>query len=271
MVKKNAALDGKTALITGGGTGIGAGVTRRFVQEGARVCVVGRRREPLEAMANEFQDGSVSFCVGDVSDINDVNRMVQAAIDLGGGVDVLVNNAGISGPTPVAEVDPALWRRTIEINLIGTFMTMHVAIPQMIKQGGGSIINVASVGGLRTIPMASAYCASKAAVIHLTKQVSSDYASKGIRCNAVCPGFVYTEMIEHEMDTLAGMMGTSRDDAVRAISRNIPVGWISTPEDIAGIFVYLAGDESRYMTGAELVIDGGGTPVDAGTAIFRQY
>ena len=270
MTCNKGALSNKTALITGGGTGIGAGIAERFVKEGAKVCITGRRKELLETEVKKFPAGSASFCTGDVTDLDDVKRMVRTAIDLGGTLDILVNNAGITGPMPVAEVDPLVWRRTIETNLFGTFLTMHVAIPRMIEQGGGSIINVASVGGIRTIPMASAYCASKAGIIHLSKQVSTDYASKGIRCNAVCPGFVRTELIEHEMDILAGMKNTDREGAAKMIANNIPVGWISTPKDIAGIFVYLASDDSRFMTGAELVIDGGGAPLDAGTIIFRE-
>lgn len=269
MARDKPILEGKVALITGGGTGIGSGVAERFVEEGAKVCITGRRKEPLDLLVGKFPPGSASFCVGDVTRMEDVRRMVQSAMDLGGRLDVLVNNAGITGPTPVAEVDPDIWRRTLETNLVGPFLTMHVAIPLMIHQGGGSIINIASVGGIRAIPMASAYCASKAGLIHLTKQVSSDYASKGIRCNAVCPGFVRTELVEHEMDVLAGMMGTDREGAIHAIAKNIPVGWVSRPADIAGIFVYLASDESRFMTGAELVIDGGGSVLDPGTMMFR--
>lgn len=269
MCNDKTTLNGKVALITGGGTGIGAGVAQRFVEEGAKVCITGRRKDVLESLISKFPEGSASFCIGDVSNIDDVKKMVQTSIDLGGKIDILVNNAGITGPTPVAEVDPSVWRQTIETNLVGTFMTMHVAIPVMIKQGGGSIINVASVGGLRTIPAASAYCASKAGIIHLSKQVSSDYAAKGIRCNAVCPGFVRTAIVEHEMDILGSMMGTDRQGAIGAIEKNIPVGWMATPEDVAGIFVYLASDDSRFMTGAELVIDGGGVPIDVGTMAFR--
>lgn len=263
-------LSGKVVLITGGGAGIGAGVAERFVEEGARVCITGRRKPILEAFVAKLPRGSASYCVGDVSNIEDAKRMVEAAIGLGGRIDVLVNSAGITGPTPVAEVDPAVWRQMIDTNLQGTFMTMHVALPLMMRQGGGSIINVASVGGLRTIPAASAYCASKAAVIHLTKQVSSDYAGKGIRCNVVCPGFVLTDMVEHELDVLGSMLGTDREGVMAAITKNIPVGRMATIRDITGIFVYLASDDSRFMTGAELVIDGGAAPLDPGTLPFRN-
>jgi meso-butanediol dehydrogenase / (S,S)-butanediol dehydrogenase / diacetyl reductase len=263
-------LEGKTALITGGGTGIGAGIARRFVNEGAKVCITGRRQELLEFAVKKLPEGSSVYCVGDVTDVADVHRMVESALDLGGKIDVLVNNAGITGPMPVAEVDPIVWRRVIDINLFGTFLTMHVVLPVMIRQGSGSIINVASVGGIRTIPLASAYCASKAGIIHLSKQVSTDYACKGVRCNVVCPGWVRTEMTENEFDILAGILNTDREGAASAIAKHIPVGWISRPDDIAGIFVYLASDDSRFMTGAELIIDGGGAPVDAGTAVFMR-
>jgi meso-butanediol dehydrogenase/(S,S)-butanediol dehydrogenase/diacetyl reductase len=216
MVKDKGTLSGKVALITGGGSGVGAGVAERFVEEGAKVCITGRRREVLEAVVKKFPLGSASFCTGDVSNLDNVKRMVQSAMDLGGKVDVLVNNAAITGPTPVAEVDPNLWRRMIEINLIGPFLTMHAVIPHMIKTGGGSIINVGSVGGMRAVPMASAYCAAKAGLIHLTKQVACDYGSKGIRCNAVCPGWVRTDMAEHQLDIVAKMIGTDREKIPRA-------------------------------------------------------
>jgi len=270
MGAKGLRLEGKVALITGGGSGIGAGVAERFVEEGARVCITGRREQPLEAVVGRLPDGSACFCAGDVTCVDDVKRMVRRTISLGGAIDELVNNAGITGPSPVAEVDPDLWRRTIEVNLVGPFLTMHEAIPVMIRQGGGSIINVASVGGIRAIPGASAYCASKAGLIHLTRQVSTDYASRGIRCNAVCPGFVRTAMVETEMGVLAELLDTDREAAFAMVANNTPVGWIASPDDVAGIFTFLASDESRYMTGAKLVIDGGSSSLDPGTMVFRR-
>jgi len=263
-------LSGRTALITGGGTGIGAGVARRFVQEGAKVCITGRRKHVLESVVNSLPTGTAAFSVGDVTVMDDVHRMIEAAQDLGGRLDVLVNNAGVTGPTPVAEGDPAAWRRVIETNLFGTFNTMHLAIPMMIAQGGGSIINVASVAALRTVPSVSAYCTSKAAIVHLSRCISSDYASKGVRCNVVCPGLVRTEMAEEQMEFVAKALGTGVDEAIGAMVKYVPVGFAATPADVAGVFAYLASEESRFMTGAVLVIDGGVTAVDAGTGFLSD-
>ena len=148
---------------------------------------------------------------------------------------------------------------------------MQAAIPPMIRTGGGSIINVGSVGVLRAIPMASAYCVAKAGLIHLTKQVACDYGSRGIRCNAVCPGWVRAEMTECEMDVLGEMMGTGREDAARTITERILVRWMSTPKDIAGLFVFLASDDSAYLTGTQIPIDGGVSAAEPSTNLSREY
>jgi meso-butanediol dehydrogenase / (S,S)-butanediol dehydrogenase / diacetyl reductase len=266
---EKAVLSGKVALITGGGTGIGEGIARRFTEEGAKVCITGRRREPLESAVSRMPAGSAFACVGDVSNEEDVLRMVQAALDIEGKIDVLVNNAGIGMQGAVHELDPAAWRQVLAINLTGPFLMMRAVIPHLLSNGGGSIINISSVGGVRAIPGAASYCASKAGLIHLSKQVAIDYAAGGIRCNAVCPGYVGTEMVDVMADALAEMKGIDRDSAYRMLSKQPPVGRISTPADVAGLCLYLASDDSAYMTGAELVIDGGGAPMDILTSVFR--
>jgi len=263
-------LNGKVALITGGARGIGEAIARRFVADGAKVVISDIQPYLLDRVSKSMKPGTVATCAGDVTNLDDVKRMVDTAMRMEGRFEVLVNNAGITGPMPVAEVDPAIWRQVIEVNLIGPFLTMHTAIPHFVSEGRGSIINMGSVGGIRAIPSVSAYCASKAGLIHLSKQVALDYGSKGIRCNVVCPGWVRTDLTEHEMDFLADALGTNRDGAARAIAKNIPVGRIALPKDIAGIFVYLASDESAYVTGAEIVVDGGGSVMDPGTMIFRN-
>jgi meso-butanediol dehydrogenase/(S,S)-butanediol dehydrogenase/diacetyl reductase len=191
--KADMKLKGKTVLITGGGTGIGAAITERFVAEGARVCITGRRGEKLEQEAAAFSGECVVTCPGDVSSHDDVKRMVAAATSLGGQIDILVNNAAIDVVGPITELELDAWRRVVEVNLTGPFLLMKETIPQMIRNGGGSIINIASIGALRCMPGAPAYGASKAGLVFLTQQAALEYGPMGIRCNVVCPGATRTE------------------------------------------------------------------------------
>lgn len=263
-------LEGRVALITGGGTGIGMAIAERFVAEGARVCITGRRREKLGQVVAALPAGSAVACTGDVTRPDDAERMVAAALELPGRFDLLVNNAGINSVGGVADLDPQGWRETLEVNLTGPFLMMRAAIPRMIEAGGGSIVNIASVGGLRCIPEGAAYCASKAGLIMLSRQVALDYGPKGIRSNAVCPGWVRTPMSDEEMDELASHIGTDREGAFAKVVEEVPLRRVARPEEIAGACLYLAGDESAFMTGAVLVVDGGSAVVDVGTMAFRS-
>jgi NAD(P)-dependent dehydrogenase (short-subunit alcohol dehydrogenase family) len=262
-------LKGRIALITGGGTGIGTAIAQRFAAEGARVCITGRRREKLEQVVAALPAGSAVAYPGDVTRPDDAERMVAAALGLPGRFDLLVNNAGINSVGGVADMDPAGWRETLDVNLTGPFLMIRAAIPRMIEAGGGSIVNIASVGGLRCIPEGAAYCASKAGLIMLSRQVALDYGPKGIRSNAVCPGWVRTPMSDEEMDELASQIGTDREGAFAKVVEEVPLRRVARPEEIAGACVYLASEESAFMTGAVLVIDGGSAVVDVGTMAFR--
>jgi meso-butanediol dehydrogenase/(S,S)-butanediol dehydrogenase/diacetyl reductase len=257
-------LENKVALVTGAGTGIGAAIARRFVEEGARVCAVGRRRTRLEEIASSLPEGSIAVCQGDVSNEADVERMVRAALDLGGALHILVNNGAINIRGAVADIPPSDWRKVVDINLTGPFLTMHHAIPHIIRSGGGSIINISSVGGIRGIPEGAAYCAAKAGLIMLTQQAAVDYGPKGIRCNVVCPGLVHTEMTDVGMDLKAPTLNTDREGAYKFSARNIPARKAAVPDEIAPLCAYLASTESAFMTGALLVIDGGISVLDAG-------
>jgi meso-butanediol dehydrogenase / (S,S)-butanediol dehydrogenase / diacetyl reductase len=262
-------LQGKVALITGGGTGIGAAVTKRFVEEGARVCITGRRRELLEEVSKRLPAGSVAICVGDVANHDDARRMVEAAIKLGG-LDVLVNNAGMDPAGTVVDLDLKTWQRVLEVNMTGPFLLMKEAIPHMIKAGGGSIINMASLAGIRCIPAMPAYCSSKAGLIHLTKQVALDYGPQKIRCNVICPGAIRTEMLENSIGGHLGKtLNTDTEGAFKYFTQFSPLRRAGIPDEITGLCVYLAGDESLFMTGAELVIDGGTAIVDANGAAMN--
>jgi meso-butanediol dehydrogenase/(S,S)-butanediol dehydrogenase/diacetyl reductase len=181
-------LEGKVALVTGGGTGIGAAITERLVAEGAKVCITGRRQEMLEGVAGSLPAGSVTTCVADVCRDEDAKRMVETALGINGRLDILINNAGVEYAGTVIQMDSAVWRQELEINLTGPFLMMKEALPCMIESGGGTIINISSLAGVRCVPGSPAYCATKAGLIHLTKQVALDYGKDKIRCNVICPG-----------------------------------------------------------------------------------
>jgi meso-butanediol dehydrogenase/(S,S)-butanediol dehydrogenase/diacetyl reductase len=264
-------LKGKVALITGGGTGIGEAIARRFVADGARVCITGRRQEMLDKVAKSLPSGTIKTCSADVSDPKDVERMVETALSFGGGLHVLVNNAAMSHkPANIVDLDPAIWTKTLDINLTGPFFTMKVSIPHMIKAGGGSIINVSSLAGLRCIPEKPAYCASKAGLIHLTLQAALDYGRFKIRCNAVCPAAMTTDMFRGAMEHFAKIVGTDVEDIFSRFSRDVPLHRVAGPEEIAGLCSYLASDDSSFTTGTVIPIDGGAAIVDvSGAAMDR--
>jgi meso-butanediol dehydrogenase/(S,S)-butanediol dehydrogenase/diacetyl reductase len=255
-------LEGKTALITGGGTGIGASIARRFVDEGAKICITGRRQEMLDRVAKSLPSGTVTTCSGDTSKDKDATRMVETAVSFGGKLDVLVNNAATSSQVPVGDLSREVWQEVLNINLTGPFLLMKASVPHMIKAGSGSVINIASVGGLRCLPGMPAYCSSKAGLIMLSQQFALDYGSQNIRCNAVCPGGVKTDMTEKEFGQFGKMLNMDVDSYFGLISAELPLRRFGKPDEIGGICTFLASDDSSFMTGAVLVIDGGTSVVD---------
>jgi len=263
-------LEGKVALITGGGTGIGTAIAERFVAEGAKICITGRRQEMLDKVARALPPGRVVMCSGDVTKYEDVKRMVETALTFGGKLDVVVNNAGIDPGGTVTDVDPEVWRRVIEVNLTGSFLVMKASIPHMIKGGGGSIINVSSLGGLRCLPGMPAYCTSKAALIMLTKQAALDYGPFKVRCNAVCPGATRTAMLEEALRPLTEVLGTDVDGVFACISSNVPLRRVAAPDEVSGVCSYLASDDSSFMTGSVLLLDGGAAVVDVSGAALSS-
>lgn len=264
-------LDGKVALITGAGTGIGAAIARRFVADGARICITGRRQEMLDRVAQSLPVGTVVTCAGDVTHFEDVKRMVETALGFTGRLDVLVNNAAIDpGGTTVVDIDPELWHRVLETNLTGPMYLMKASIPHMIKAGGGSIINIASLGGLRCLPGMPAYCTSKAGLIMLTQQVALDFGPDNIRCNAVCPGGTRTAMLEKSLSPLAEALGTDLEGVFTRISSMVPLRRTAHPDEIAGICSYLASDDSSFVTGSVILVDGGAAIVDVSGAALTS-
>jgi meso-butanediol dehydrogenase / (S,S)-butanediol dehydrogenase / diacetyl reductase len=255
-------LQGKVALITGGGTGIGAAVAEAFVNEGAKVCITGRRREVLEEFAKRFP-GQVAICAADVSDFQEIPRMVETAAAFGGRLDVVVNNAAMGGPKTAVDTDLDVWQRVVNTNLTGPFLVLKYAIPHMIKAGGGSIINVASVGAIRGLPFAAAYCSTKAGLLGLSRQVAIDYGPQKIRSNVVLPGAFRSEMFDRRLVETASVAGVSVEERLKTMAAPSPLKRIAFPSEIAGLFVYLASDESSYTTAAEFVCDAGVHALDA--------
>lgn len=257
-------LAGKVALITGGGTGIGLAVAQRFVSEGAKVVITGRRQDVLEEAAQQFPAGAVAVCPGDVSITEDDQRMVETTLSFGGRLDVLVNNAAFNVQGSITELSLDDWQSHLAVNLTGPFMLMKTAIPIMIRGGGGSIINISSLGGLRSVPAKPAYCTTKAGLIMLTQQAALDYGRHRVRCNVVCPGGVETVMTGRTITSLAKALDTDEQSAAALLSSDVPLERMAVPSELSGICLYLASDDASFTTGGVFVIDGGANIVDVG-------
>ncbi len=249
-------LEGKVALITGGASGIGEATAKLFAREGAKVVIADLQREKGKAVVAEIRaaGGEASFTKVDVRRETQVKRMVAFTVKRYGRLDILFNNAGVENPKPEVETTTDEWDFIMDVNVRGVFLGTKYAIPEMKKNGGGSIINTASIFGLVGSPGFAAYHASKGAVRLLTKATALAHAADNIRANAICPGVIETPMF-------AEVLGGSPDpEAARAEWLKMePVGRFGRPEDIAYGALFLASDESSYVTGTELVIDGGYT------------
>ncbi|WP_068073600.1 SDR family NAD(P)-dependent oxidoreductase [Novosphingobium lentum] len=255
----------KVALITGGGTGIGAAAARRIAAEGGKVVLVGRRAEPLEAVAAECGGLAV---IGDTSSEPDLVRAVKAAVATFGGLDILVANAGIEVFGSVENVPIDQWQRTLSVNLDGSMLAARACVPAMRKRGGGSIVLVASVAALSGAPHYVAYLTSKAALLGLNRSLAYDYGPENIRCNALCPGWVRTEMAERAIGEFAAAKGISLDEMIAEMVKVYPLRRIAQPDEIASIVAFLGSADSAFMTGSVVVADGGGAIVDVGTLAF---
>ena len=252
-------LEDRVAIISGGGTGIGAATARMFAREGAKVVVTGRRPEPIEAVADEVGGRAVA---GDTADPEHLTEAVAVAREAFGGLDVVVANAGIGFGGAAADVDDERWERTFDVNVTGAFRLVRAALPSLLERGRGSIVIVSSVSAMVSGTEGAAYQASKAALLGLTRSLAVDYGPRGIRANALLPGWVVTEMGDRAMESLIGEGATSVEDAYGVVTRHTPLRRAATADEMAACCLFLASDESSYVTGTTLVADGGGLAVD---------
>lgn len=259
LSKQNGLLAGHRALVTGGGSGIGAAICRRFAEEGARVAVLDLDEDAAARVAEEI-DG-IAF-TADVTDAEALKRAVDDAASSLGGLSLLCNNAGTSSQTPLAEWDPAEWDRLVRVNLTGVFNGMRAAVPHLLRSPGAAVVNTASISGTRPAAGEAPYAAAKAGVAALSASAALEYGPR-IRVNAVSPGMIRTKLTEPIFQIFP------REE--ERYVKNTPVGRVGEPEDVADVVVFLCSDLARFITGQNIVVDGGmtlhGSAVDG---LFEQ-
>jgi NAD(P)-dependent dehydrogenase (short-subunit alcohol dehydrogenase family) len=240
-------LNGKQVLITGGARGIGAAIASRFLEEGAEVIIMDSDRDGCDRIAAQFK-GMTRVVIGDVTDKKDVDQTYQVVDDVWSGLDVLINNAGVSIRHPFLDISSEEWSKVLRVNLDGVFNMAQMAAIRMIKRGEGVILNMGSTNGLTGYPLYADYNVSKAGVIELTRSIALELAPK-VRVNAVCPGFILTPMQEAEYTP----------ELMESFRKKIPLKRMGQPEEVAAFFAYLASDDAKFITGQCFVIDGGET------------
>jgi len=256
---------GKNALITGGGTGIGSAVARRLVAEGANVAIMGRRREPLRAIADDIGCFVVQ---GDAADGEAVRGALEQIRRQFGPVDILIANAGGHGVGPTTSMSDQDWALATRLNLDTAFVCARESLPDLIERRG-SIVIVASIAGLFAGPQAAGYVTMKHACIGLGKSLARDYGRQGVRTNMVCPGWVATAMADEQMQVIVDKRGLSSiDEAYRLVTKDVPLGRPATPEEVANVICFVASDEAAAMNGSILTVDGGAAVVDLPTLAF---
>ena len=254
-------LNKKLALITGGGRGIGRAIALTFAREGAHIAVAARTLDQVNQVAAEIEQQYQSQAVAlvcDVSDPSSVQKMFAAVREnFGRDAEILVNNAGVAESATLANTTDELWHKHLSINLSGTFYCTRAALPAMLKNGWGRIINIASIAGKTGAPYITAYAASKHGVMGLTRSLAVEVGASGVTVNAICPGYVETDMVSKALERIKTRTGRSEDEALDAMKKMSPQNRLVTSEEVAALALLLASDEGRGINGQGLNIDGG--------------
>lgn len=256
----------RVALVTGGGTGIGAATARRLAADGYAVAVTGRRSGPIEEVAAEIGGLAVR---SDTALEADAERAVAETVTRLGGLDALVLNAGTGGAGSLLDADPAVFEHVLRVNLVGAFLAARAAIRHLLERRG-AIVAVSSAAGLRASPGSLAYASSKAGLVMLTQCIALDHGPQGVRANCVCPGWVRTPMADEEMAGLGARLGTDREAAYAACLVDVPLRRAATTEEVAGTIAWLLSPDAAYVNGAVIPVDGGHTTVDVATLAFGK-
>lgn len=248
-------LDDKVALITGAASGIGAATARAFVEEGGRVTIGDLNEEAGAALAAQLGERAAAVRL-DVTSAAVAREAVDFAVARFGRLDTLVNCAGIGFVGSLEETPEEEWARLFAVNVTGTYLCCAAAVPVMLGQelAGGSIVNIGSVAGLVAVARRFAYCATKGAVVALTRSIALDYARTGLRCNCICPGTIYSPFVESYLDRFHA---DNKEETIAQLHARQPVGRMGTPEEVADLAVYLASDAAGFMTGSIVTVDGG--------------
>lgn len=258
-------LEGKVAIVTGAGSGIGAATAKRLAADGAKVVLNDINENDLKKASALLPKGLATVCAGDVTNIEDVRRMIDIALNLRGRFAILVNSAGIDPPDREKDLEKTLklWYRILDTDLMGPYLTMKLAIPEMIKTGGGSIINISSLTGLRYMAGKPAYTAAKSGLIGLTQEVAVEFGPQKVRCNVICPGAIRTPLFTNNTRPLAESMGITSEELFKQFTSFSPMRRMGEPEEIAAICSFLASEDASFVTGNVIVADGGTALLDA--------